>query len=95
MSPKLKILFTELRERFDYVIVDTSPVGYVADAFTIAEFVDSSIYLVRYNYTQKEDLAIFEEICENGRLKNPMIVFNDAGKGNKNAYKYGRYAYSA
>ena len=95
MSPKLKMLFTELRERFDYVIVDTSPVGYVADAFTIAEFADSSIYLVRYNYTQKEDLAIFEEICENGRLKNPMIVFNDAGKGNKNAYKYGRYAYSA
>lgn len=95
MSPKLKMLFTELRERFDYVIVDTSPVGHVADAFTIAEFADSSIYLVRYNYTQKEDLAIFEEICENGRLKNPMIVFNDAGKGNKNAYKYGRYAYSA
>jgi len=95
MSPKLEILFKELRERFDYVIVDTSPVGHVADAFTIATFADSSIYLVRYNYTNKEDLAIFEEICENGRLKNPMIVFNDAGKGNKNAYKYGRYAYSA
>ncbi|NQX37784.1 capsular exopolysaccharide family [Pedobacter steynii] len=95
MSPKLEILFKELRERFDYVIVDTSPVGHVADAFTIATFADSSIYLVRYNYTHKEDLAIFEEICENGRLKNPMIVFNDAGKGNKNAYKYGRYAYSA
>jgi capsular exopolysaccharide synthesis family protein len=95
MSPKLEILFRELRERFDYVIVDTSPVGHVADAFTIATFADSSIYLVRYNYTHKEDLAIFEEICENGRLKNPMIVFNDAGKGNKNTYRYGRYAYSA
>lgn len=95
MNAKLKTLFTELRGRFDYVIVDTSPVGHVADAFTIAEFADSSIYLVRYNYTHKEDLAIFEEICENGRLKNPMIVFNDAGKGNKNAYRYGRYAYSA
>lgn len=95
MNPRLKDLFATLREEFDYVIVDTSPVGHVADAFTLAEFADSSIYLVRYNHTNKEDLAIFEEICENGRLKNPLVVFNDAGKGNKNAHRYGRYAYSA
>lgn len=93
MSHKLKILFHELKKRFDYVIVDTSPIGHVADAFTLAEYADSSIYLVRYNYTNKADLAIFEEICENRRLINPMIVFNDAKKENKNAYRYGGYAY--
>jgi len=95
MSHKLRILFHELKKRFDYIIVDTSPVGHVADAFTLAEHADSSIYLVRYNYTNKNDLAIFEEICENRRLVNPMIVFNDAKKENRNAYRYGGYAYQA
>jgi len=95
MSHKLRVLFHELKKRFDYIIVDTSPVGHVADAFTLAEYADSSIYLVRYNYTNKSDLAIFEEICENRRLVNPMIVFNDAKKENKNAYRYGGYAYPA
>jgi tyrosine-protein kinase Etk/Wzc len=92
-SPKLRILFHELKKRFDYIIVDTSPVGHVSDAFELSEFADSSIYLVRYNYTNKADLAIFEGICESRRLVNPMIVLNDAKKGNGSSYRYGGYAY--
>jgi len=95
MSDRLEELFRELRTRFDYIIVDTSPVGRVADAFSLAQFADASIYVVRYNFTNKNDLGIFEEICENKRLINPMLVFNDARKENRNVYRYGRYAYSA
>ncbi|MET1054861.1 MAG: polysaccharide biosynthesis tyrosine autokinase [Pedobacter sp.] len=93
-SGRLELLIAELRQRFDYIIIDSSPVGYVADAFTIGQYADASIYLVRYNYTSKTDLSIFTEIAENKRLKNPMIVFNDAKKENKNIYRYGRYAYN-
>ncbi|TKC03709.1 polysaccharide biosynthesis tyrosine autokinase [Pedobacter frigoris] len=95
MSNRLNILFHELRKRFDYIIVDTSPVGRVADAFSLAEFADASIYVVRYNFTNKTELGIFEDICENHKLINPMLVFNDAKKENRNVYRYGRYAYSA
>ncbi|MBG6234396.1 capsular exopolysaccharide synthesis family protein [Pedobacter sp. CAN_A7] len=92
-SPKLRVLFHELKKRFDYIIVDTSPVGHVSDAFELSEYADSSIYLVRYNYTNKADLAIFEGICESRRLVNPMIVLNDAKKGNGSSHRYGGYAY--
>lgn len=92
-SPKLNILFHELKKRFDYIIVDTSPVGHVSDAFELSPYADSSIYLVRYNYTNKTDLAIFEGICESKRLVNPMIVLNDAKKGNGSSHRYGGYAY--
>lgn len=92
MNGKIRLLFHELRKRFDYIIVDTPPVGHVADAFTLAQFSDASIYLVRYNFTNKTDLDIFEEICLNNRLKNPMVVFNDAKKEHRNTYRYGRYA---
>lgn len=92
LNPKVEVLFHELRKRFDYIIVDTPPVGQISDAFTLAPHADASIYVVRYNFTTKGELSVFEEICENQRLKNPMLVFNDANKDNKNVYRYGRYA---
>lgn len=69
MNPKLDELFAELRKRFDYVIVDTSPVGHVADAFSLAKYTDSSIYLIRYNYTDKDQLAVLEDISSTNKLK--------------------------
>jgi len=83
-------LIAELRESFDYIILDTSPVGQVADAFSLVPYTDSSIYLIRHNYTLKNHLQILNEMSE--RLKNPMIVLNDAEINNYNGYGYG-YGY--
>lgn len=94
MSARLTVLFEKLRERFDYIVIDTSPVGQVADAFSLAEHSDASIYLVRYNFTDKFQLRILQDIYENKKLKNPLVVFNDAKEENSTAYGYGRYAYS-
>ncbi len=94
MSPKMDMLFDELKEKFDYIIIDTSPVGQVADAFSLAEYADVSIYLVRYNYTNKYQLAILKDICENNKLKNPMVVFNDAKREKNQKYSYGGYGYA-
>jgi capsular exopolysaccharide synthesis family protein len=88
MSPRMDDLFNQLRERFDYILIDTSPVGMVSDAFSLAPYADSSIYLVRYNFTNKVQLKVLEDIYENKRFNNPMVVFNDA-KVNNTAYGYG------
>lgn len=93
MSPLMPELFKQLKERFDYVIVDTSPVGQVADAFSLAPYADASIYLVRYNYTDKVQLNILKDIFENNKLKNPMVVLNDAKGDNFKGYGYGGYGY--
>lgn len=95
MSYKIQILFDELRKRYDYIIVDTSPVGQVADAFSLVPFTDASIYLVRYNFTNLRQLDVLRDIVEYEKLKNIQIVFNDARKGNGNAYGYGRYRYES
>lgn len=92
MSPKLEKLINELKNNFDYVIIDTAPVGPVADAFALAPYIDMTIFMVRYNYTYKEQIEIIEEIYTEKKLKNLMIVLNDAKK--KNGYRYGyRYEY--
>jgi len=92
MSPRMDDLFSALRERFDYILIDTPPVGMVSDAFSLAPYADASIYLVRYNFTNKLQLKVLEDIYENKRFNNPMVVFNDA-KMNHTAYGYGNGKY--
>jgi tyrosine-protein kinase Etk/Wzc len=92
MSAKFAHLINELKERFDYIILDTPPIGQVADAFALSPFVDFTIYLVRYNYTHKAQLDILNDIHKNKKLNNPFIVLNDAKEVNGNNYGYG-YGY--
>jgi tyrosine-protein kinase Etk/Wzc len=87
--PKVGDLITSLKKQFDYIIIDTSPVGQVADALTLNPYVDSCLYLVRYNYTLKEQLGIIDDIYRNRKLKHPMLVLNDARKNNSYGYGYG------
>lgn len=94
MSPRVYDLFDKLKEQFDYIIIDTSPVGRVADAFSLAHCADLSIYLVRYNYTSMSQLEILRDIYDNEKLKNLMVVFNDAKRENRPAYGYGGYGYA-
>ena len=92
MSSKFTHFMHELKEQFDYVIIDTSPVGQVADAFTLNSFIDLTIYLIRYGYTQKAQLGIIKNIYRNQTLNHPMIVLNDAKETNGNNYGFG-YGY--
>lgn len=75
-------LISELRERFDYVIIDSAPVGEVADTFALADHIDTTIFVVRFNYTPIERLESIREAHLENKLKRPLIVLNDARKEN-------------
>ncbi len=62
MNPKIEILINELKNQFDHIIIDTSPVGQVADAFALSKFANLGLYMVRYNYTFKQQLHIIKDI---------------------------------
>ncbi|RZJ78679.1 MAG: hypothetical protein EOO47_13100 [Flavobacterium sp.] len=94
MNPKVAQLIAELKDRFDYVIIDTSPVGQVADAFSLAQFVDVSVYLVRYNFTNNYQMAILKDISDEGKLNNLLVVFNDTKRNRNPKYSYGGYGYA-
>ncbi len=89
MSPKLANLITELRQSFDHVIIDTAPVGLVADALGLSPLVDSAIYMVRHNYTYKKQIAIIDNIYRTKSLSHIMIVLNDAAGQDTYGYGYG------
>ncbi|EOZ96363.1 Tyrosine-protein kinase Wzc [Indibacter alkaliphilus LW1] len=71
-------LLSELKNNFDHVIIDSAPVGLVSDAFTLSDFADVTIYMVRYNFSTKAQLNTIEDIRKTKRFKNPMIVLNGA-----------------
>jgi capsular exopolysaccharide synthesis family protein len=89
MSPKIGKLINILKESFDYVIIDTAPVGQVVDAFMLAPYIDSTIYLVRYNFTPKPLLETIQKIYKERKLSHPMIVLNDAKEKKGYGYGYG------
>ncbi len=86
-SKNLANLIRELREKFDYVIVDTPPVGKVADAFSLNSVVDSTIYIMRLNYTTKAQVELIDDIYVNKKFPHPMIVFNDSKEVSGYGYK--------
>ena len=87
ISKKVDNLFKELRQRYDYIIVDSAPVGMVSDTFALNRISDATIYVTRINKTTTQDIDFIEDICENSRLKKLSIVVN--GVKNKKVYGYG------
>jgi Mrp family chromosome partitioning ATPase len=86
-SKNLAYLIRDLREKFDYVLIDTPPVGKVADAFSLNSVVDSTIYLMRFNYTTKSHVELIDDIYVNKKFPHPMIVFNDSKEVSGYGYK--------
>lgn len=86
-SKRLDALFEELRSRYDYIIIDSAPVGMVSDAFAVNRLADATIYVVRANYTLRSDLRYLEDLYEEKRLKKVSIVIN--GTVTKRGYGYG------
>jgi len=91
-----------LREMYDYVILDTAPVGLVADTLQISEHADISIYVCRADYTPKTNLSLLNTLAKEGKLPNACVVLNgvDMSKRKYGYYygygkygKYGRYGY--
>jgi len=89
LSDKVAEMVTELKKVYDYIVLDTSPIGKVADAFALKNFAELSVYIVRYNYTNKDQLSFIDEIFEHKKLNSPMIVLNDSKKANNGGYTYG------
>ncbi|KAA2239914.1 polysaccharide biosynthesis tyrosine autokinase [Chitinophaga agrisoli] len=69
-------LLAALKERFDYVIIDTSPVGIVSDAKSIAPLVDCTLFVVRYNYSFKSKLVAVSDSLPEEFYRNAGVIFN-------------------
>ena len=79
-----------LKKNFDYVILDTAPIGIVTDTQLISRVADVSIYVCRADYTHKSDYALINELKAENKLPNICTIINgiDMNK-RRNGYYYG------
>ncbi len=90
LSDEFTRLIDEIQKEYDFVIMDTPPVGLVTDGIMAMRKSDLSIYVVRANYSKKEFLRNVERIISVNKLSNIAIVLNALPHSGK-AYGYGYY----
>jgi capsular exopolysaccharide synthesis family protein len=85
LGDSMREMIDELKQKYDYIILDTPPVGLVSDALELVQFCDVTLYIVRQNFTKKEMLTLLNNRFKRGELNNISIIFN----GYENKAKYG------
>lgn len=94
LKEQVNIMFDQLKESFDYIILDTPPVALVTDAFVLSKFADHTLFVVRQDYTPKIILRTIHDYYKDGRIKNLSLVLNDIFRsGPGYGYGYGAYGY--
>ena len=83
-----------LRKNFDYVILDTAPVGMVTDTLLIGRVADLSVYVCRADYTRKAEFTLINELADSNKLPNLCSIINGLDLQKKKYgyyYGYGKY----
>ncbi len=92
-TDRLDNLFLELRKRYDYVIVDTAPVGLVSDTYLLDRVAHATVFVCRYKYTPTEMINHINDLVAQERMHNVACVLNAvSGRMVGGSYGYG-YGY--
>jgi len=87
-------IFAVLRKEYDYIIVDTAPVGLVTDTLMIARVADLTVYMCRADYTPKSSFEFINSLNAQKKLPQISIVINGIDMSKKKYgyyYGYGKY----
>ena len=94
MNGRFETLISEVKDDYDYVVVDTAPTLLVTDTLLISQNADMTVYVSRADYTETKLLEYPKELYRDGKLKNIAfaingIKINNFGYGSKYGYGYG------
>ncbi|CAH0274841.1 tyrosine-protein kinase [Chryseobacterium sp. Bi04] len=88
-------LIEELKDQYDYIILDTAPLMLVTDTFLIADMADVTLYVTRSRYTENALIDFANKSISSQKIKNVGFILNDVDKdyfGYGNKYGYGYHA---
>ncbi len=88
---RLEKLIAEAKDEYDFIIIDTPPTLLVTDTLVISHLVDTTLYVVRADYTPKKILEFSVNLSDKGKLRNMAYVINNVGSNYKG---YGTYGYN-
>jgi len=91
LSERFDKLIAELREQYDYILIDSAPVGVVSDTFLVNRVSNLTLYVCRANYSDKRNFEFLNRIHKENSLKQLYLVVN--GVDIESSKHAGRYAY--
>ncbi len=91
MHSEFEVLLNELKEIYDYIILDTPPVGLVTDGIMAMKRADISIYIFRANYSKKDFLFALQRIININKFSNITTLLNALPNRGDQSYGYGYY----
>lgn len=89
LGDRIETLISTLKERYDYVILDSAPIGLVSDTFSLTKFTEVTLYVSRANYTKRNFIKYLNEVAALGQLNNVAIIVNDTDAKLSHGYGYG------
>ena len=92
---KFSLLLKDLQQDYDFIIIDTSPVGLVVDSFYIMEHSHINLFVIRQDYTPKVALENLKRLLTQNKINNMGIILNDVDFKRSKGYSYGGYGYYA
>ena len=92
MSQKNIDFIEELKKQYDFVIIDSPPVGLVADSFELMKHTDANVYVIRHEYTEKYMLRMITEKYQTHEIEHLGFIYNDFTVKQSYGYGYG-YGY--
>jgi tyrosine-protein kinase Etk/Wzc len=95
MENRMDELMSELKQNYDYIIMDAPPIGLVTDAQLLSRFAAITLYLVRQEYTARNLLSIPKDLYQDGKMERMAIVLNDIRHSDSYGYAYGKYSYGS
>ncbi len=90
MSSNMDKLMAQLRDEFDYVILDTAPIGVISDTFLITRHTDLQLYVTRANFSTKSSLKVLHNAVKSGKFSSVYLILNGVNMSS-NSYVYRRY----
>lgn len=83
-----------LKEHYDYIVIDTAPVGLVTDTLALGRIANATVYVCRADYTQKSSFGLINGLAYEKKMPNMSIVLNGVDLSKKKYgyyYGYGKY----
>lgn len=83
-----------LKEHYDYIVIDTAPIGLVTDTLALGRIANATVYVCRADYTQKSSFGLINGLAYEKKMPNMSIVLNGVDLSKKKYgyyYGYGKY----
>ena len=89
LTNRVQVLIDQLKERYDYIILDSAPIAMVSDTYSLARYANVTVYVTRANYTKRSLVRYMNNALARHHLENVAVVLNDTNPKMSQGYGYG------